>query len=337
MGLMLLARTDYVLLAIPLGFYLLVRRHDAAGWRAAVIAVAVCGLVLSPWLMWNQARFGSFMQVSGVAVPYVSHQRYALGSDGSLWGLVRHSLGHLFNPVGWLRGDFVGGPPFAGLLGWLLLVVMARLAWLRGEREWLVDWLPMAVAALGLVLVHTLIRWYPRIWYFMASAQALAVGVGVGWVKKGAVGAGVRRALAAVSATLAIVGLLAWWYIWHTGLYPWQSQMFEAAGWIERNVPPDEVVGSLNAGIYAYYSDHVLVNLDGVVNPEAFAAIRRRRLFAYMVERGIGYFVDFDYALEGEYGYFMGPGYPEGLTYVADAAPIPYQPLGTIRAYRVRK
>ena len=335
-GLMLLARTDYVLLAVPLGLYLLARRRDRAGWVAAFLAVAACGLVLLPWLAWNRVHFGSFMQVSGVAVPYASHQRYAMGSGGELWGWIRQSLGHLLEPAGWLRGDFVGGPPFAGLLWWGLVVVAVGRCWRRGDRGWLGGWLPMVAAAAGLVLVHTLIRWYPRPWYFMASAQALAVGLGAGLVGlwKAAEGWG-RRTLAAVLSGLVVVSLVGWAYTWRIGLYPWQDRMLEAAGWIERNVPPGELVGSLNAGIYAYYSDRTVVNLDGVVNPEAFAAIRERRLLAYMVERGIGYFVDFDHALEKEYGVFMGPGYPEGLVYIADAAPAPYPILGTIRAYRV--
>ena len=134
---------------------------------------------------------------------------------------------------------------------------------------------------------------------------------------------------------LIVASLVSWPFIWQIGLFPWQDRMLEAARWINREIPQDEVVASLNAGIYAYYSEHTVVNLDGVVNPAAYEAIRERRLLAYMRERGVRYFVDFDHALDKEYGVFMGTGYPEGLAYLEQAASAPYPELGAIRAYEV--
>jgi len=237
-----------------------------------------------------------------------------------------------------LRGDFAGAPPIVGPAWWSLVGVAVGKKLLHGNRKWIWQWLPMTGSAIGLILVHTLIRWYPRPWYFVVSAQALAVGLGAGTAHMLQIEAPLswaRRGLSLVVAVLTGASLFSWLYVWDIGLYPWQDRMLEAAGWISDNTPRDKIVGSLNAGIYAYYSDRTVVNLDGVVNVAAYSALRERRLFEYMQAAGVHHFVDFDYALSGEYGVFMGPGYPDGLVPVDQAASDPYPGLGVIRAYRV--
>jgi len=337
-GLMVLARTDYVILAVCLGLYLLARQRSWAALGVTITAAAVSVAVASPWLVWSQARFGSVMQVSGVAVPYAAHERHLMANGPGLAEWLKAALGHLSRPEGWLRGDFTGTAPFTGPFWWALVIVALVRSWVKGNRTWVYAWLPMTAAAAGLVLTHTLIRWYPRPWYFVASAQALAVGLGIGMTtifSRGNLLPWSRRLLAVLLGALMVASLASWIFIWRIGLYPWQDRMLEAAEWIAQKVPHGEIVASLNAGIYAYYGDHTVVNLDGVVNPDAFAAIRERRLFAYMQEVGVSYFLDFDHALDSEYGVFMGPGYPEKLVYIGQVASTPYPILGTIRAYRV--
>jgi hypothetical protein len=337
-GLMLLARTDYVILALCLGLYLLVRLPVKTGVRAVMAAAAVSVIVASPWLVWSQVHVGSVMQVSGVAVPYAVHQRHIMRHGHSLQAWISGALNTLLYHQSWLRGDFTGTPPLVGLAWWAVVAVAGGRSWLRGNFTWIWPWLPMAVAATGLVLVHTLIRWYPRPWYFVASAQALAVGLGVGIVEMSKTGPLLtwgRRASSLALTILIFASLASWVLIWQIGLYPWQDRMLAATNWITHNTPEDEIVASLNAGIYGYYSEHTVVNLDGVVNPAAYAAIRERRLFSYMQTASVYHFIDFDHALNNEYGVFMGAGYPEGLVYVGQAAPEPYPGLGVLRAYRV--
>jgi len=335
-GLALLARTDNALLAISLGIYLLAVRRDRVGWLTAIVAVVASILVVSPWLIWNQVKFGSPMQVSGVAVPYAIHARHQIIHGGSTKSWIQGALGSLLYGSLWLRGDFTGSPPLVGPILWLFAVAGLAVAWKRGNRSGLWACVPTTAAALGLVMVHTLVRWYPRPWYFITSAHALSVGLGAGVVELAAAWPGWQRlALTAGIVALSVVIVWSGVSIWHVGLYPWQDRMLEAADWIGHNVPEGEMVGSLNAGLYAYYSGRTVVNLDGVVNPAAYAAIRARRLMAYMQEIGIRYFVDFDHALDEEYGVFMGEGYPENLQPIGAVASSPYPILGSLRAYRV--
>jgi len=53
-------------------------------------------------------------------------------------------------------------------------------------------------------------------------------------------------------------------------------------------------IGSFNSGIYNYFMHEDVINLDGVVNPEAVEAIRYDRLPEYVKKRNITYLIDHD-------------------------------------------
>ena len=111
--------------------------------------------------------------------------------------------------------------------------------------------------------------------------------------------------------------------------------MFAARDWLIEHIPEDAVVGSFNSGIYSYYCDFRVVNLDGVVNNRAFEAIRESRILDYLVKDGVDYVIDSDNAIRNEYGPFFGADSPvllEELEVIeADSA----QVFGELRVYRV--
>ena len=61
-----------------------------------------------------------------------------------------------------------------------------------------------------------------------------------------------------------------------------------------RDLPDTAKIGSFNAGIYNFYTDREVINLDGVVNPDALAAHRDRDIAGYMRELGIEYLIEHD-------------------------------------------
>ena len=81
----MLARTDYVILAVCLGLYLLASLPRKSGGRVVFVAAAASTAVVAPWLFWNKMHFGSLMQVSGVAVPYAVHQRHLIAHGLVEW------------------------------------------------------------------------------------------------------------------------------------------------------------------------------------------------------------------------------------------------------------
>jgi len=68
--------------------------------------------------------------------------------------------------------------------------------------------------------------------------------------------------------------------------------MYHAALWAKTHTPPDAVFGMTDAGIFGYYSERRVVNLDGVVNNREYQRyLRNRQLKAYFLRQGIEYLV----------------------------------------------
>ena len=61
--------------------------------------------------------------------------------------------------------------------------------------------------------------------------------------------------------------------------------------WVTANVPDDVWVGAVQTGTLGYYHDRTM-NLDGKVDPFAFAARAQNRIHEYVVYRDVAYIVD---------------------------------------------
>jgi len=66
---------------------------------------------------------------------------------------------------------------------------------------------------------------------------------------------------------------------------------------IGRAIPEDKKLGSFQAGIYSYFGERDVFNLDGVVNPAALAALKEKRLHEYVLDEGSEYILDWAWIL----------------------------------------
>lgn len=284
-GLATLARTDHLIIVLTTLLYTWwVAGRD---WRR-LLAMAAAGLaVLSPWLVWNLATFGSITQSSGAAFSYTQHQLLITEQGASLLVYAKGAVLGSIQVVRWLW--YAAAAP--GL--WLgLVALVVAVAWrTRRSRPADVRSRLLWSAALGVLLLlaaHGIIRWSFRTWYSVPTLMILATslaawgtwsGIAIGrWVAWGA------GALGTVAYLLA------------APLYPAehaaQASSYGAAQWLNQNVPPDARIGSFNSGVLAYFSGRTIVNLDGLVGNAAAAALRERRLWEYVRSQGLGYLVD---------------------------------------------
>jgi hypothetical protein len=87
---------------------------------------------------------------------------------------------------------------------------------------------------------------------------------------------------------LFVVLLIRSYNIWTVGIYPWQAELIRIVEAI--NILPEGTrVGVSDSGYPGYRAARQVVNLDGVVNNRAAAAIRRGNLAAYLVDNQIDY------------------------------------------------
>jgi hypothetical protein len=67
----------------------------------------------------------------------------------------------------------------------------------------------------------------------------------------------------------------------------------DAASWARSHTPPDTVFAIVDAGLFGYFSDRRVINLDGKANGYGYREeIERDGLDAYLQRRGVSYLAD---------------------------------------------
>jgi hypothetical protein len=311
MGLACLARTDSVLLCTVVGLLVYtptLRQQPRHGLVLVTRCVAAGAVLVGPWLLWNLGVFGRVSQDSARALAGLRHDRYFAGNDefdfaltvpGRLWSW-NSALAALAGLPAWL----VATVSFGAL-------VAAGLAWRRGHRARVA----LASAGLGILAIgafYSLVMWFRQHWYLLSSLMLLSLlfGLAFGWMvakldarfRAGATRFAVPALLLALTAiyTPQTTALAA------AGTWPWQRTYLDVARRLD-SLPAGSQVGAFNAGIYGYFADLPVVNLDGVVNGAAYEAMREHKLLAYVRSEGITHVVDHERA----FAWFMVYAEPE--------------------------
>ncbi len=307
-----LARADLWLLGFLLA---MCRGRERLMVRASIPAVAAV-----PWLLFQHACGGSWLPDSAAPMAWLARANFALLSPtaaewwGQQWQFTRPALlgGPFWNAsvagfgalvaasVPIVRTCAVRWTPLlccavAALLGAedLGTVVVAALLMVgascgvaprvRARRQLLA----LLVALAGVVVVHDALRWHPRDYYF----APLAVGGAAGFLALR------KRPIAALM--VAAVQLAQAAYV-SMPIEPLQHQRaMQAMGAALAPLLGDGMrVGCFNSGLVSWEQlrhgegGAQVVNLDGVVNAPAFAALRQARLSDYLDGEGARFLCD---------------------------------------------
>ncbi len=314
LGLLFLARTDN-LFFIGAFMFVWLRPPIARLDRGLVLATIL--LVAAPWLTWNWVAFGSPIQDSGLATPYVLHESFT--QAGYTNGQMVEESAIKFAAF-LLVGSyyFLGAIPIffeATLIFCLLLLCRAGRHPLvvgspsvgRARRVVIALW----VGGLGLVFSHTFIRWFPRTWYFdqLIILSAVTLCLGFTLVELPALFTQPRVRWALLGA-MTVIGLSLYTesevrMLDHSP-FPHQVELLDAAQWAQQNLGEEEQIAAFNAGIQSFYSGRRVVNLDGVVNHTAFRALLQKDLWQMLRESGVRYYADYDPMMLRDYSLFLG-------------------------------
>lgn len=292
-ALLLLARTDYLVILFPCALDLMWKqRHNLnkawIGFSAAIL--------WAPWVIWNFLTFGTITQVSGKAYPYYLH---------AIWQAEHHSSREwLFTEARMAYGIIANLARFSGFGKSIILLVVAVVSlvahiWWRRNRVQQIDladtqWeiiqalLWPTLGAIGLLFYHGLVRWMYIPWYFVPSVILFILWFSL-LLNEIAQRAHPRWSVVIVILFLIFQVFQSMKLIREGGMWPQQAHFFEVAlPELTKECEQFGVVGLSDAGIAGYYLPCRVVNLDGVVNNEAFAAIREGRFRAYLDKLGIG-------------------------------------------------
>jgi hypothetical protein len=283
-------------------------------WRAATVP-ALCLLISCSA---NLALGGGLLADSALPMAWLWHHNAALSDpDGKAW---------LARCWWFLRPVFLGGPfALASAMGWGLLVfavvrpwwpaklrllpiLLVGLARAVGAADLLTPacvavWLALlpaprrrrlprallwfGIGLLAIVALHWAVRWYPRDYYvapLVAGAAAALLHVGrLRWIL----------------AVFAVTQLVDWQRVVPEPLAG-QMEMSMAGRYLDLVLPLGERVGCFNSGLVTFHADvlaapqrrHAILNLDGVVDARAFAALQASALDGWLDAQRVRFLVD---------------------------------------------
>jgi hypothetical protein len=279
LGLLFLCRLDSAFVVLAAGVLLLASGLaarvplPALGARLSALVAGVLLLAL-PFFAWNKVQFGHLSPISGLVK--------------STFPALRPELG--------LHGDMRAGLVLVGLVV-LLALAVAALDLRRGRPLAEVLAAPLSILAAG-ALAHfayalLFMSWGVYWWHFVVGGAALALGAAQLCQRLELLLPSARPALRSalpVLVALAGLGLQAWLVRDKLGRH---REWYAAARWAREHTSPDALFAMKDAGLFGYFSERRVVNLDGKANGyEYLERLERGEVRDYLRSTGVGYVAD---------------------------------------------
>ena len=301
-GLAILGRSDAIFLALAVAIAMAADGRMPFPRRLANLAIFACliAATISPWVVWNLSNFGIAGPVSGLVKPFRSHNLY-LQQYGTYFsiGLLQQfgvwtftSLHTIATSVG------LGAPLFAVVA--IAAAAQILLTAARGKRMLTDPMVTGILFAAFMICFYSFYFWQTHPWYFHSVCMVfcLALGwAGSRWI--GLMPHSVRRLWVPALILLIAISMRHGEKHWRIGLFPWQSDYLTAARQLHKEFGAESRFAAFNAGIYKYFSEVPLLNIDASVNNEVYQAMRDRTLFNdYLKKRDISYLIDQEYVVK---------------------------------------
>jgi hypothetical protein len=300
LAILFLARTDAGWYVLPIVLWAF--KKDFQGFdfphmvRRALLVPLVSLALVSPWMIWNRIRFGSFVQQSLQA--QIMRADYTRRMDGAAPNFLADFIRTLIENLKWnaMWTAWWFGVPLA---------LVAFAAWVLVRRNNRRDPDPLHATSIlllvGALLFHlcygALLHVMPP-HYFVLPVLTLLFLV-FAWSSaylEIICNSGVWKSVvfSAVIFLLILPNLFqdVFKRASDTGPFFWQRSMYVAAQQVKNNLPRGARIASFNSGILGYFSGRYVMNIDGVVNPEIIDAFQSKRMASYLENRRIEYLVE---------------------------------------------
>lgn len=302
MGLVFLSRLDGVFLALGFIVVATMRQlktdHNPFGLlkRFDLFSVVIVALlVASPWLIWNYMELGRLTPISGDATKFLASLNL---SDKSYIGLVKHSI---FSTVGFAVKFFfqIVDTTKSGILVLVLGFLPTTILLIKRDRLLLNSLIKLDFLVLGSFFYFVFYWFYQlgiREWYSVYTSFLLTILFSFSIIRLVRIYEPnkVWKLLGALLVCILVVAFVVGGLKhYQRGNFPQEKLKWEVANYIDSNIPSNKTIGSFNTGIYQYYTaEHDVINLDGVMSPEALKAMKSNSIESYILQKHIDYIID---------------------------------------------
>ncbi len=322
-GLAILARLDNMLAAGIVGVVLVwgeLRNRQLP--RMSLTYGLVTGVILLPYFARNLIVFGHLTPSSGRALSYMHSYRESFAfSSGLQLAAYQPAI------------DLTNAPTWGLILAMGILVLLAVFVWREhGQRL-----TPLLLYTLVLTFYYAYLQMQGRPRYYVAVGVVVVLLLCAASDKlitlaersphprrqRGAMW--LLPAVALVAIVLNTSQFISYVTTLQHARYLAQPAMYHAARWIANNLPADARLAAQNSGVFQYYSERVVLNIDGKLNHEIIPVLEARQLDRYLQAKGVQYIVDLDGV--GDYITFYSSSMSEAPTHHEIAT------LGKLRIY----
>lgn len=334
-GFMVLSRIDLVFYLAAMLVWLLMRRGIS---EAAIVGTVAAGCVV-PFFVWNFLNFGMVLTSASGANTLVNRVLIEQDHGWSAGQVIKATVYNLHLQTNALMQQTGSAELAYALIGAGVLAVLLG-AWpLPGRRTDITPIEALGVGFLLLFVANVAVRWTARTWYFVSFGIILAL-IGAALVELVVRSNALSELSKRVAGSAFLLGVCFLFFTsWHQDLrdrIPKQREMYAAAEWFNEHVPDTTRVGVFNAGVVGYFTNAQVINLDGLVNTDAYRAMQERALWAYIREAEIEYLSDFDVYFDYRYRSLFGePNYRAHFRLVATIPSSAATSTSAIKVYSI--
>lgn len=307
-GLAMFTRVDNVIFVGAVGLALLLRggRLNRHNFINALLMGMTVVVVMLPWFVISYQCCGALLPESGGAVRFQALASFHDIPGGAFTLLLYNffvTLRILARSPMELDHTIIWSFGFA-LLGLSVVTSYGRSLWRRlghkvKQTEWIRRLWPIWLFIVLLLMAYNtyiLAYWffvryfYPVTWVMTIVWASILTGAAVYISKRW------QKPLWQISLFMGVI--LVFWFL--PGLSkllfstPKQGGYYNIAIWANETLPENTVLGSAQTGALTYWArpDLTVINMDGVANPDAYAALESGEQMKYLREQGITYIVN---------------------------------------------
>jgi hypothetical protein len=289
-GLTVLARTDNAVFVFTY-FILILLWYRKEG---RFIKVGTAGLItlftVLPWFIWSLIVLGTIKQASFDASPYLYWTKILKENPDISFYVIFYgtSINRLLNS--YFISFLFGYSPFN--IGLLIIIGALFGAFKENDQKFrksIITLLILTGVVFLLYFLHTAVMLYLRFWH-IAIFSAFTILIIVSSIKI------YIKQLKTLIILITVLSVI-YFMVFTTFLYgektnpsySHQIDMLKAAEYINKD--KEHMYAVYDSGIISYFTDGKILSIDGNVNPEAYRAVKECRIYDYMIENNVDYFV----------------------------------------------